>query len=1052
MRFHLVVIAIPGVAFETTFATIEPCLPSTSRHCVMDELMKWLFVKRIMLCCYVCCIAVGSVSSMEPEHGSDSQPMVDFERVSPSRQLTASVELQRALDQFRVPAGFRVQLFAGEPVVRQPLSMSFDDRGRMWVIQYLQYPNPAGLTVVAVDRYLRTKYDRTPEPPPRGPRGADRITILEDVDGDGRADSAKDFIDGLNLATGLAIGHGGVFVLQAPYLLFYADRDRNDVPDGDPEVLLTGFGLEDAHALANSLQWGPDGWLYGAQGSTVTANIRGVTFQQGIWRYHPRTKRFELFAEGGGNTWGADFDRHGNMIAGTNYGDHAMLHQVQGAYYVKGFSKHGELQNPHAYGYFEHVPYTGFKGGHVTCGGIVYQGGSFPDKFSNQYIAANVLSNAIYWHTIERRGSSFVNQFGGELLTTDDHSFRPVDCTVGPDGSLFVADWYDKRANHVDPKDDWDRSTGRIYKIIADGTRPIEAFDLSKYSSDHLVSLLGHANIWYAREARQLLSERRDPAVLPAVRAHALQCKDPQLAIQSLWALYVIGGFDESVAIDLLGHPDEHVRTWTIRLLGDEKHVSATVAKRLLSIAQSDASPIVRSQLACTARRLPYEHGLPVTLALLARDEDIEDVHIPLLLWWSVEDKAVSERTRVLDLFATRDAWTHPLIRSVILPRLARRYAAGGTAEDFESCARLLATAPGNAERDALLAGIERALQGRRLEKVPPSLTAVVHDLHIASESKPARICVAMRLGSAEATDRALHLVSDRKIAHVDRIALISILGQAEDPRAVTPLLGLLEEQEPEDVQSAALAALERFADSRIPARVLKTLPRLLPDARARAHSLLCGRAEWAIQLLDAVDRGQMKSDEISTVQLRQLAPFRKPRIQELIAKHWGKIAEATPAEKQARIHGINVSLGLAPGDAARGKPLFTKHCGVCHTLFGEGNKIGPDLTGEERNNRAFLLTSIVDPGAVIRKEFMNYVVQAKDGRILTGLIVESTQQTTTLLDAKNQRTTLDQDDIETIERSPLSLMPDKLLDELEADQVRDLIRYLQSDAPSAIR
>lgn len=207
-------------------------------------------------------------------------------------------------------------------------------------------------------------------------RGADRITILEDPDAQGRFRKSKDFVKGLNLASGMCLGHGGVFVVQPPYLLFYPDRNGDDVPDSDPEVLLTGFGMEDAHAFANSLQWGPDGWLYGAQGSTVNAKIRGIEFVQGIWRYHPLTKEFELFAEGGGNTWGVDFDRHGNLIAGTNFGGNAMLHQVQVAFYVKNFTKHGALKNPHAYGYFGHVPYQGFKGGHVTNGGIIYQGGA----------------------------------------------------------------------------------------------------------------------------------------------------------------------------------------------------------------------------------------------------------------------------------------------------------------------------------------------------------------------------------------------------------------------------------------------------------------------------------------------------------------------------------------------------------------------------------------------------------------------------------------------------------------------------------------------------
>src|SRR5438874_766362 len=213
--------------------------------------------------------------------------------------------------------GLQVRWVAAEPLVRQPVCIDFDDRGRLWVVQYLQYPNPTGLKRVKVDRYSRTVYDRVPEPPPRGPKGADRITILLEPDHNGRIARTKDFLSGLNLASGIAFGHGGVFVLQAPYLLFYPDRNGDDVPDRDPEVLLSGFGMEDAHSVANSLTWGPDGWLYGCQGSTVTARIRGIEFQQGVWRYHPplhppperggmKGGEFELFCEGGGNSWGLD--------------------------------------------------------------------------------------------------------------------------------------------------------------------------------------------------------------------------------------------------------------------------------------------------------------------------------------------------------------------------------------------------------------------------------------------------------------------------------------------------------------------------------------------------------------------------------------------------------------------------------------------------------------------------------------------------------------------------------------------------------------------------
>src|SRR5581483_8093368 len=186
---------------------------------------------------------------------------------------------QEAVRRMKPADGFEVTLVASEPQIRQPLSISFDHRGRIWVIQYLQYPTPAGLKATKVDEFLRTTYDRVPEPPPRGPKGADKITILEDRDGDGFYETAKDFVTGLNICSGMCLGYGGVFVAQPPYLLFYPDRNGDDVPDGDPEVLLTGFGMDDTHSVANSLQWGPDGWLYGAAGSTSTSRIRGVEFQ-----------------------------------------------------------------------------------------------------------------------------------------------------------------------------------------------------------------------------------------------------------------------------------------------------------------------------------------------------------------------------------------------------------------------------------------------------------------------------------------------------------------------------------------------------------------------------------------------------------------------------------------------------------------------------------------------------------------------------------------------------------------------------------------------------
>jgi putative membrane-bound dehydrogenase-like protein len=960
---------------------------------------------------------------------------------------------EEAIKRMKVADGFEVKLVASEPAVRQPVTMTFDERGRLWVVQYLQYPNPAGLKPVKVDQYLRTVYDRMPEPPPKGPRGADRITILSDPDEQGRYRKAKDFVAGLNLASGLCLGNGGVYVLQTPYLLFYPDRDGDDKPDGPPQVLLSGFGMEDAHAVANSLQWGPDGWLYGAHGSTVTAKIRGLEFQQGIWRYHPRSKRFELFSEGGGNTWGLDFDEHGQVIAGTNWGGVAMLHQVQGGYYVKGFSKHGPLHNPHTYGYFDHVPYQRFKGGHVTCGGIVYQGGAYPDKFKNVYIAGNLLSNSLYWHTLERKGSSFVSRFGGDFLIANDSWFRPIDCLTGPDGAVYVADWYDKRANHVDPVDNWDRTNGRIYKIVAKGGKPDVRLNLAKLSSNELIALLDHPNDWQRREARRILGERRDAAVLPALRKTVLE-NGGRLALESLWALYVSGGFDEAFAAKLLDHKNEHVRAWTVRLLGDDSAVSAEMSERLIDLARREQSPVVRSQLACTSKRLPASDGLPIVRELLRHSEDIDDPHIPLLLWWAVEDKAIAHRDRVLALLDASESWRMPLVQRFLLERLARRYLAEGGKDDRETCVRLLEQAPAEAERDRLLNGMDKALEGRLLADAP-LLTKTIAGLWRRSQAERGSkehvvlLRLAVRLGEPEAYAHLLKRIADAKVSEGERAALIELLGQVGKSDCVSLLLDLLAAAKGDALRGAVLSALQTFPDERITERVLAMYSRLSSGLRARAQGLLASRPASGLALLRAVDAGQIAPRDVPVDRLQRLTAYKDERIAKLIAKHWGTVAPATAGEKISRINSINHILSLGgKGDAANGRLLFQKNCATCHTLFGEGNKVGPDLTTADRKNRKYLIAQIVDPNAVIRAEYQAFTIETKDGRSLFGLIVESTPGSVTLVDSKNERTVVARSKIEEMAPSATSLMPEKILDPLKDEEICDLFSYLQSDGP----
>jgi putative membrane-bound dehydrogenase-like protein len=949
----------------------------------------------------------------------------------------------------RVAEGFEVKLVASEPNIRQPVTISFDERGRMWVVQYLQYPNPAGLKAVSVDQYLRTKYDRVPEPPPRGPKGADKITICEDTDGDGTMDKFKDFVTGLNLASGMALGHGGVFVAQPPYLLFYADKNRDDVPDGDPEVLLTGFGMEDSHAFANSLVWGPDGWLYGAHGSTVTANIRGIEFQQGIWRYHPITREFELFAEGGGNTWGVDFNEDGEIIAGTNFGEKIGLHQVQGAYYVKGFAKHGPLHNPHSYGYFEHMPMRGFKGGHVTCGGIVYQGGAFPDSFNGTYIAANLLSSAVYWHKLERDGSSWKASFGGLMLESDDSTFRPIDCLNGPDGALYVVDWCDPRASHVDPVDNWEKTSGRIYKIQKAESRKqkAEAFDLAKFSSDQLVNQLTNRNDWFRRAAREQLAVHRDTNILRRLRAQSLQGTNGALALRSLWALQVSGGFDDEIAARLLSHPHAPLRAWTVRLLGDMKQISPTLLPQVATLARSEKNASVRNQLACSAKRWPSRSALPVIRELLRHDEDVSDPQIPLLLWWAIEENLMSDQSNGIGVLSSAADWQLPMMKTHILERIARRAASDANQSASQLCAWLLTAAPAKEQRDAVLRGFDKAWEGQYAvsrAEVKQALT------RIWSPNDLLMTRVGLRVGLEKAQQRALEWVGSEAVGESGRISLAELLGQARVEAAVPIFLNWLGDNR-RSLRYAAVTALLNFDDPKIALALISVYPGLNSETKARARSGLASRANWATELIRAAELKKFDEKEITPDLLRQMLRHNDAALTAAIEKRWGKLQAQTSAEKASTVNQLKLVLNPSGatlrfnGDVTSGKKLFTQLCANCHQLFREGQTIGPELTGADRKNTEWLLTQIVDPSAFIRPEYVNHNVEMKDGRSLFGLVAEQSDRALTVLDAQNQRTVLNRAEMKEINASAISLMPEGLLESLTPQQVRDLFAYLQS-------
>lgn len=958
------------------------------------------------------------------------------------------LSVAEAMKRFTTPDDLVMEPVLSEPEIGQPLFIDFDERGRMWVLNYKQYPNPAGLTAVSRDKYLRAVYDKTPLPPPNHFPGKDKITIHEDTDGDGKYDKHKTFVDGLSICTSFARGRGGLFVLNPPYLLFYPDKDNDDVPDSDPEVLLEGFGMEDSHSVASNLRWGPDGWLYAAQGSTVTGLIKRYgskdepvhSMGQLIWRYHPGTKRYEIFAEGGGNTFGVEIDSKGRVYSGHNGGDTRGFHYVQGGYYRKGFGKHGELTNPYAFGYFNHMAHHSVP--RFTHQYIIYEGAALSAKYEGRIFGVGPLQSHVVISDVEATGSSFKTKDVGHAITSKDPWFRPVHIKVGPDGALYVCDFYEQRIDHashyqgrVTP------DSGRVYRLHDPAAPESEAFDHGKLSGVELLELLKHENKWHRQVALRRLGDLRDPFVAGRLRTQVIEA-DGQEALELLWALNVSRGFNEAIARKTLQHDDPHVRAWTVRLLCDDGQVSPAVAQQLASIARAEPHVEVRCQLACSARRLPARDGLAIVAELLAHDEDASDTFMPLSLWWAIEAKADEGRTQIVKMFQDSEIWQRSIVRDHILERVMRRYAMAGTQKDLVTCARLFELAPTSDDAKRLLKGFEEAFSGRTLSDLPDELVAALGKVGGGS--------LALRLRRREGTalDEAFKLVRDEQGDTKTRVELVQVLGQIDDKRAVPVLLAVAGLSENSEVQSVALSALQAYELPHIGAAIARLHKGYNHDVQAVAQSVLATRPTWSIELLAAVDRGEIKPEAVSEGILQRLLFYKNDQIAELVKKHWGDIQSATTDQMRAELGRLENVLAEAAGNPYRGKQLFLKNCGKCHQLFTDGGQIGPNLTSYKRDDLRRVLLNVVNPSIEIREGFENFIVFTEDGRTLNGFVEEQDNRIIVLKGADGQRLIIRRDDIEEMQAVKRSIMPEGILKPLSDQQIRDLFAYLRATQP----
>ncbi len=954
---------------------------------------------------------------------------------------------EEAVKMFELPDGFSVNLFAAEPDVRNPIAMAWDRKGRMWVAENYTYAERTQRFELALK---------------------DRVLIFQDTDGDGVSDSRKIFTEDVQMLTSVEVGRGGVWLMCPPQLLFIPDRDEDDVPDSEPEVILDGFTVAQSnyHNFANGLRWGPDGWLYGRCGHSCPGNVGlpgtakedRIPIEGGIWRFHPEREVFEVLTHGTTNPWGHDWDRNGELFFINTVNGH-LWHGISGAHFTESF---GADPNPYVYKridtHADHYHYdrngkwsdsrdgaaNEFGGGHAHIGMMIYQGREWPEKFQDRLFTINMHGRRTNVERLDRVGSGFVGRHEPDIFLMGDEWYRGLDIQPGPDGAVYVIDWSDTGECH--DHTGVHRTSGRIYRIQYGESKRPDLSALEAFTSETL-SYMNGDHPWFDRQVwatgGKLGGIEAMNATLRSVAGSENELADVRL--RALWAHVAAGGglvdWDE-----LLGDKEESVRAWTVRILTDEQTLDTILGLHedrvplplpdpiftaFITAAKRDESGLVRLALASALQRLPLQQRAELGQALASRDEDAEDHNLPEMVWYGISPLAERSPEALVPI-AAETKW----------PNLLRWIARSLSSQIEESPASLesLLTVVKKSDpilQSALLEGISDGLQGWRKAPKPEGWDELVASV---GENDQVRE-LSVLFGDGRALGEIKEVVKDRDVDYAMRKAALETLidNQPDDLREICE--SLLDDRL---LNSTAVKGLALFDDPELGLALAKRYRRFYPGERPSVIETLTSRPEWALSLLSEMEAGRIPKTDLSAFQARQIGAFENAKLSEKLAKVWGEVRESNEGKRkliEKWTKDLNPEV-IASADLKKGRQLYAGICGACHLMYGEGGKIGPDLTGSGRSELEYLLENIFDPNAVVSADYQMSIVTLKDGRVLTGMIAGESEKTIDLRQTTDE-ITVEKKEIVKQEVAPVSMMPEGLLLAFDKEQVSDLIGYL---------
>jgi putative membrane-bound dehydrogenase-like protein len=965
----------------------------------------------------------------------------------------APMPAEEAAAKWQVPPGFKVSVFASEPDVQNPIGCAWDARGRLWVAENYTYAERP----VKFDEKLR-----------------DRVLIFEGAD-TGPFTKRTVFTDEVQHLTSVEVGLGGVWLMAPPRLLFVPDKNGDDQPDGAAEVVLDGFDVpaDNYHNFANGLRWGPDGWLYGRCGHSCpgrigapgTPDAERVPLEGTIWRYHPQRKVFEALGCGTTNPWGHDWNEAGDCFFVNTVGGH-LWQLIPGAHYDQN---HTLDPNPHAYETIgmiaDHWHFDTAKGwsnsrdgkandlggGHAHCGAMIYLGDNWPDSYRGKLFTLNFHGRRMNVERLEREGSGYVGKHDGDAFFSADPWFRGLDLVYGPDGGVFVLDWSDTGECHE--SNGVHRTSGRIYKITYGDPKKPAVTDLTKLSNEELVKLHEHKNEWFVRMARRVLAERAAAGnaadAVEKLRGLFVERADTTTKVRMLTTLYAIGGADTPLLTSLLSDKNEIVRAWAVKLLVDALPIDTVegriVAKRgapddevfrtLSKLSLKEKSPVVRLAFTSMLMRLPETARAVIAANLLVTATDPDDHNLPLLTWYAITPLAADPEK--LMFLAT------PCQYPTVLRLIARRISE--MANDKPEVLNRLLSANLTLEhgaKAAVLAGLAEGFTGWRKAPKPSSWDAFIAAVPKDDEKLQARVRdLSALFGDGRALDEVKRIALDKSAPLEARKAALRTLidNRPDDLRAICEqLIG------ERWVNSMAARGLVLFDDPAIGAKLAKNYKSFHSSERKTLIDALVSRPAFAKALLDEIAAGKIPREDISAFYARQIRSLNDAALSKQLAEVWGEMRDSSD-DKRALMAKLKAQLTpdvLVGADKGAGRVVFESICAACHTLYGHGGQIGPDLTGSGRANLDYLLENIVDPGAVVNADFRLNVITLKDGRVLNGMIGAKTDRTITLKTAA-EPVTIERAEIVKQDEVAQSMMPEGLLLVFNDQQVRDLIAYL---------